>query len=155
MSGHLFCTTPNKLKFHGDFFIKYMMNIGANNYHRGPTRWAQPTWGRQAPQARPGGLWPPRPTSGAHLLVYKSFLPRKNQERTFGTEHRRLEAELGQEHFCPPAKRFCWGNSLPEGEIIVIIITNNPLIFGREIFNNAISSQTLVHILCSIFAPEP
>ena len=49
--------------------------------------------------------------------------------------------------------------SLPEGEIIVIIITNNPLIFGRaisiNIFNSTISSQTLVHLSCSIFVPEP
>ena len=62
------------------FFIKYLKNIGENNYQRGPTRWAQPTWARQGAQARPGGLCPPRPTSGAHLLVYKSFLPRKKGE---------------------------------------------------------------------------
>ena len=51
------------------------------------------------------------------------------------------------------------GTSLPEGEIEAIVITNNPLIFGRpisiNIFNNTISSQTLVHLLCSIFVPEP
>ena len=63
-------------------------------------------------------------------------------------ECRRLEAELGQEHFCPS-----------EGEIIVIIITNNSPILGRaisiNIFNSTISSQTLVLILCSIFVLEP
>ena len=138
--------------------MDYLRNIGANNYRRGATRWAQPTWARQAPQARPSGLWPPRPTSGAHLLVYKSCLPRKNKEKTFGVERRRLEAELGQEHFCPPAERFRRGTSLPEGEIIVIIITNNSPILGRaisiNIFNNTISSQTLVHLLCSILLPE-
>ena len=45
------------------------------------------------------------------------------------------------------------------GEIEAIVITNNPLIFGRpifiNIFNNTISSQTLVHLLCSIFVLEP
>ena len=50
------------------------------------------------------------------------------------------------------------GTSLPEGGIEAIVITNNPLIFGRvisiNIFNNTISSQTLVHLLCSIFVPE-
>jgi hypothetical protein len=69
-----------------------------------------------------------------------------------------LEEELGQEHFFPPAERFCRGTSLPEGEIIVIIITNNSPILGRaisiNIFNNIISSQTLVHLLCSILLPE-
>ena len=97
------------------FFINYMRNIGANNYQRGPTRWEQPTWARQGAQARPGRLCSPRPTSGAHLLVYRSFWPRKNKESTFGTERRRLEAELGQEHFCPPAERFRRGNFPPGG----------------------------------------
>ena len=50
------------------------------------------------------------------------------------------------------------GTSLPEGEIIVIIITNNSPILGRaisiNIFNNTISSQTLVHLLCSILVPK-
>ena len=27
-------------------FMEYMKNIGANNYQRGPARWAQPTWAR-------------------------------------------------------------------------------------------------------------
>ena len=73
-------------------------------------------------------------------------------------KHRRLEAEHGQENFCPPAERFRRGTSLPEGEIIVIIITNNSPILGRaisiNIFNSTISSQTLVHLLCSIFVLE-
>ena len=73
-------------------------------------------------------------------------------------ERRRLKAELGQEHFCPPAERFRRGTSLPEGEIIVIIITNNSPILGRaisiNIFNSTISSQTLVHLFCSILLPE-
>ena len=140
-------------------FMEYIRIIGANNYQRGPTRWAQPTWARQGAQACPGGLCPPQPTSGAHLLVYKSFWPRKNKERTFGMESHRLEAELGQEHFCPPAERFRCGNFPPGVGIIVIIITNNSPILGRaisiNIFNSTISSQTLVHLLCSIFVPEP
>ena len=39
----------------------------------------------------------------------------KNKERTFRTELRLLEAELGQEHFCPPAERFRRGNFPPGG----------------------------------------
>ena len=73
-------------------------------------------------------------------------------------KRRRLEAELGQEHFCPPAERFRRGNFPPGVEIIIIIITNNSPILGREIsiniFNNTISSQTLVHLLCSILLPK-
>jgi hypothetical protein len=73
-------------------------------------------------------------------------------------ERRRLEVELGQEHFCPPAEQFRRGNFLTEGEIIVIIITNNSPILGWEISinisNSTISSQTLVHLLCSVLLPE-
>ena len=73
-------------------------------------------------------------------------------------KRRHLEVKLGHEHFCPPAERFRQGNFTPEGEIIVIIITNNSPILGRaisiNIFNNTISSQTLVHLLCSILLPE-
>ena len=73
-------------------------------------------------------------------------------------KRRYLEAELGQEHFCPPASDSAGGTSLPKGEIIVIIITNSSPILGRaisiNIFNNTTSSQTLVHLLCSILLPE-
>ena len=49
--------------------------------------------------------------------------------------------------------------SLREGEIITIVITNDPLI-GRgsisiNIFNSTISSHTLVHLLYPIFVPKP
>ena len=48
--------------------------------------------------------------------------------------------------------------SLREGEIIAIVITNDPLI-GRgsisiNIFTNTISSQTLVHLLYPIFVSK-
>ena len=136
-----------------------MMNIGANNYQSGPTRWAQPTWARQGAQARPGGLCPPRPTSGAHLLVYKSFLPRKIRRWLSGQSAAVLRRNLGRSTFALWRSDSAGGTSLLEGEIIVIIITNNSPILGRaisiNIFNNTTSSQTLVHLLCSIFVPEP
>jgi len=141
------------------FFMDYLRNIWANNYQRGPTRWAQPTWARQGAQARPGGLCSPRPTSGAHLLVYRSFWPRKkNKERTFGMERRCLEANLGRSTFALRRNDSAGRTSLPEGEIIVVIITNNSSISRRaisiNIFNNTISCQTLVHLLCLILLPE-
>ena len=92
------------------FFMEYIRIIGANNYQRGPTRWAQPTWERRGPQARPGGcaLLGPPPVP---LFWYIShFGLEKNKGETFGTERRRLEAELGQEHFFSPTERFCRGN---------------------------------------------
>ena len=66
---------------------------------------------------------------------------------------------LGRSTFALRPSDSAGGTSLPEGEIIVIIIKNNSPISGRaisiNIFNNTISSQTLVHLLCSIFVPEP
>ena len=59
-----------------------------------------------------GGLGPPL----VPIFWYiRSFDLEKNKKRTFGTERRRLQAELGQEHFCPPAKRFRRGNFPPGG----------------------------------------
>ena len=138
--------------------MDYLRNIGANKHQRGATRWAQPTWARQAPQAPPGGLWPPRPTSGAHLLVYKSFLPRKKKEKTFGAEHRRLEAELGQEHFSPPAERFCRGNFPPGGGNHRHHHHQQLSHLGEGYLHQHLrstnSSQTLVHLLRSIFVSK-
>ena len=73
-------------------------------------------------------------------------------------KRRRLEAELGQEHFFPPVERFRRGNSplgrgnhrphhhqqfshLGEGYL-------------HQHLNITISSQTLVHLLCSILLLE-
>ena len=65
---------------------------------------------------------------------------------------------LGRSTFALRRSDSTGGTSLLEGEIIAIDITNNSPIFGRaisiNIFNNAISSQTLVHLLCSILLPE-
>ena len=41
-------------------FSEYLRIFGANNTRGKCTRWAQPTWVHQDPQARPGGLWSPR-----------------------------------------------------------------------------------------------
>ena len=93
-----------------------MKNTGEKKYQRGPPRCPRGTRARHPPpQVRPGGLWGPWPASGAHFLVYKPICPRKNNEKTFGMEHRRLEAELGQEHFCSPAERFRRGYFPPGG----------------------------------------
>ena len=73
-------------------------------------------------------------------------------------ERCRLEAELGKSTFALRRSDFAGGTSLPEGEITIIIITTSSPILGRaisiNIFNSTITSQTLVHILFSIFVPE-
>mgnify|MGYP005822622481 CR=1 FL=1 len=73
-------------------------------------------------------------------------------------KRRHLEAELGRSTFALRRSDSDGGTSLLKGEIIVVIITNNSPVLGRaisiNIFNIAISSQTLVHLLCSILLPE-
>ena len=54
-------------------------------------------------------------------------------------KRRRLEVELGQEHFCPARSNSAGGTSLLEEEIIVVIITNNSPILGR--LSSSTSSQ--------------
>ena len=78
----------------------------------------------------PGGHNPPgRARPPRHALVgcgllgpplvpifwYIVHFDLKNKEKAFGMEPRRLEAELGQEHFCPPVERFCRENFPPGG----------------------------------------
>ena len=89
----------------------------------------------------------------------KSFIREKSHKQAFGKKLRRHEAEPWRNQSRAPAELFCRGTSLREGEIITIVITNDPLI-GRvsisiNIFTNTISSETLVHLLYPIFVPKP
>ena len=94
-SSYLFWTTPNKLKLYGDF----LWNI----------------WGILEPISTRGG--PP----GGHNPPGRAREPRRalvgcaHPGKTFGMERHRLEAELGQEHFFPPAEWFRQGNFPPGG----------------------------------------
>ena len=69
--------------------------------------------------------------------------------------HRReAETNLGLRQSCSAGE-----TSLQEGEIITIVITNDPLIgwgsISINIFTSTISSQTLVHLLYPIFVSKP
>ena len=74
--------------------------------------------------------------------------------RNSATTRRNLGGtNLGIRQSCSAGETSLW-----EGEIIAIVITNNPLI-GRgsisiNIFTNTISSQTLVQLLYPIFYPN-
>ena len=73
-------------------------------------------------------------------------------------KRRRLEAELGQEHFCPPAERFCRGNFPPGGgnhrHHHHQQLSHLGEAISINIFTSTISSQTLVHLLYSILLPK-
>ena len=66
---------------------------------------------------------------------------------------------LGRSYFALRRSDSAGETSLREGEIEAIDITNDPLIVGGpifiNIFTNTISSQTLVHLLYSIFVSKP
>ena len=124
--------------------MDYLRNIGANNYQRGATRWAQPTWARQAPlRALVGcGLLgpPPMPIFWYISHFYLEKMRRRISERSTAVSR----WNLGRSTFALRQSDSAGGTSLPKGEIIGIIITNNSPILGRaisiNIFNNTISS---------------
>ena len=132
--------------------MEYLRNTGANKHQRGP----------------PGGHNPPgRALVGCGLLGpppvpifwYISHFDLEKIRRGFsGRSTAVSRRDLGRSTFALRRSDSAGGTSLPEGEIIVIIITNNSPILGRaisiNIFTSTISSQTLVHLLCSILLPE-
>ena len=71
-------------------------------------------------------------------------------------KRRLLEVELGQEHFCPPAERFRRGNFPPRGGNHRHHQQLSHLGEGylHQHIHSTNSSQTLVHLLCSIFVPK-
>ena len=74
-------------------------------------------------------------------------------------KRRRLEAELGQERFCPPMERFRRGNFTPGGgnhrHHHHQQLSHLGEVYLHQHLDSTISSQTLVHLLCSIFVPKP
>ena len=90
--------------------MEYLRNIGANKYQRGPPGGHNPPGRARQPRHALVGCAHLGPPPVPIFWYIGHFNLEKNQEGTFGTKRRRLEAELGQEHFCPPAERFRRGN---------------------------------------------
>ena len=89
----------------------------------------------------------------------ESFVEEKIISKLTGRNSTATRRNLGRTNL--GLRRSCSAGetSLREGEIITIIITNDPLI-GRgsisiNIFTSTISSQTLGHLLYPIFVPKP
>ena len=96
-------------------FLELIRIIERRKYQRGPTPWPR-GWGRAHPYwARPPASWAPWWPSGAHLLLYEVFRPRKNQKQAYGTKLRRHEAEPWRNQSRAPAELFCQGNFPPGG----------------------------------------
>ena len=96
-------------------FLEIIKNTERRKYQRGPTPWPR-RWGvRPTPWARPHASWAPCWPSGAHLLLYEVFRPRKNHKEAFGTRLRRHEAEPWRNQSRAPVELFCRGNFPPGG----------------------------------------
>ena len=99
------------------------------------------------------GLWGPSSAIWS-LLPWKKIKSKLSGRKTATTRRNLGGTNLGLRRSCSA------GETFPrEGEIITIVITNDPLI-GRgsisiNIFTSTISSQTLVHLLYPIFVSKP
>ena len=125
----------------------------------GPTPWprgwgrALPPWARPLPRGPPGR--PPVPI----FCYMKSFTLEKIISKLTGRNSAATRRNLGGTNLGLWRSCSAGDTSLREGEIIAIVITNDPLI-GRgsisiNIFTSTISSKTLVHLLYLIFVPKP
>ena len=104
----------------------------------------------------------PGPPSGPPVSIFcymKSFDGKKITSHLLGRNSAATRRNLGGTNLGLWRSCSAGETSLREGEIITIVITNDPLI-GRgsisiNIFTSTISSQTLVHLLYPIFVSKP
>ena len=138
--------------------MEYLRNIGANNYQRGPPGGHKPPGRTREPKRALVGCAHPGPPPVPIFWYIGHFDLEKIGRGLSGQSSTVSRRNLGMTTFALGRSDSAGGTSLPEGEIIVIIITNNSPILGRaisiNIFNSTISSQTLVHLLCSILLPK-
>ena len=124
---------------------------------RGPTPssrgWGRPPWARHLPRGPPGGS----PTSiFPHMKSFtlEKIISQLSGRNTAATRRNPGRTNLGLRQSCSAGE-----TSLPEGEIIAIVITNAPLI-GRGQYPSTYSPapsplKTLVHLLYLIFVSKP
>ena len=89
----------------------------------------------------------------------KAFTLEKIVGKLTGRNSAATRRNLGGTNLELRQSRSAGDTSLREGEIITIVITNDPLIGRRSIsiniFTSTISSQTLVHLFYPIFVSKP
>ena len=125
---------------------------------RGPTPCSR-GWGAPPLLDVPLVSWTPGGPPVPIFCYMKAFTLKKIISKLTGRNSAATRRNLGGTNL--GLRRSCSAGetSLREGEIITIIITNDPLI-GRgsisiNIFTSTISSQTLVHLLYPILYPKP
>ena len=110
------------------------------------------------PRERPQGCSAPARPPGTIFSYMLPFDLEKYRRKGFEMKHYRLEAESSRSTYALRRSDSALKTSLREGKIEAMVITNNPLIVRGPIFINifkcTISSQTLVHLLYSIFVSK-
>ena len=138
--------------------MEYIRNIGANKYHRGAPGGHNPPGRAREPKHALVGCAHLGPPPVPIFQYISHFDLEKIRRGVSGRSVAVSRRNLGRSTFALRRSDSARGTSLPEGEIIALILTNNSPILGRaisiNIFNSTISSQTLVHLLCSILLPE-
>ena len=113
---------------------------------------------RPTPLGAPPASWAPCWPSGAHLLLYEVFRPKKNHKQAFGTRLRRHEAEPWRNQSRAPAELFCRGHFPPGGgnhrHRHHQRSSHRERAISINIFTSTISSQTLVHLLYPILVSK-
>ena len=137
--------------------MEYIKNTGANNYRRGPPGAHKTLEHARPPKRALVGCGHPSPSLVPIFWYIRSFDLEKIRRGLSGRCASVSRWNLGRSTFALRWSDSAGGTSLQKGEIEVIVITNNPLIFGRpifiNIFNSTISSQnpssSLVFNLCT------
>ena len=148
----LFCTTPNVLKLYRELFWNILKKYWAKKYQEGTHQVAISLGGWAC--GPPGQ--PPVPI----FCYMKGFELEKIEIRLLEWRAAVSRWNLGRSNLGLRRRDSAGETSLREGEIKAIVITNDPLIEGGgsisiNIFTSTISSQTLVHLLYSIFVSKP
>ena len=140
------------------FFMEYLRNIGANKYQRGPPGGHNPPGRAREPRRALVGCAHSGPPPVPLFFYISHFDLEKIRRRLSGRSTAVSRRNLGRSTFALRRSDSAGGTSLLEGKSSS---SSSPttLHLARaisiNIFNNTISSQTLVHLLCSIFIPEP
>ena len=157
-SSYLFCTTPNMLKLHGEFLWNIWRILEQISTRGGPPGGHNPHGHAREPRRALVRCAHPGPPPVPIFWYIGHFDLEKIRIGLSGWSTAVSRRNLGRNTFALRWSDSARRTSLPEGGIIVIVITNNSPIFGRDIsiniFNNTISSQTLGHLLCSILLSE-
>ena len=114
--------------------------------------------GAPYPLGAPPASWAPWQASGAHLLLYEVFYPGKIISKLWGRNSAAARRNLGGSNLGLRQSCSARETSLPEGEIIAIVITNASLI-GRGQSPSTSSPapspfKTLVHLLYPILVSK-